>query len=673
MEEGIRDTSKRNATIAAAVMHWATRASAIVVCLAIATTCERRDPPGVEAGTPHAPSANTSSASTAKRTNLTAVRELERSSSALALGRMGDETVAILADEDDAKLRVMKLPEARELASAKLDGVPGHVLVGDDGTIWIAVRDADLVQSFTLSCIENTSECALAEGLRIRTAKEPLALALADDRALFVVSSWGRELARHALPSGEKIEATPLAREARAVLVSKDKRRLVIAHAAGSIVTTVSLSPGLPTREHHLDFRDHHLDETASLVIGDEPRFAGQGFALTRASGRVIAPMVLVYPGDPVPSSGYGSLESPYFPNEPVLWGLADASEDEPPKLRVRHAVLPADKHRSSVERASSPKATPPCLLPRAAASDETRGSILVACAGIDQLLELDAADAPLATSELRRWHLPSGPSAIAIDPRTHDAWVWSDLDRKLSRIVLGSTGVEPDAGKAFVSIHDADASIAIARDTPLDPDWERGRRLFHSSLAPDGRACASCHPDARTDGLTWSSPKGPLQTPILAGRLPSTGPFGWFGESPAVEAHLKLTFARLGARSLDDADLRAIATYATRARTYLSARLRTAEENRGRQIFDSIEAGCAMCHQDGGLKGDGSQRDVGTGGTFDTPSLRFVGGTAPYMHDGRYATLREMFDRTEGKMGRTRHLGEKDMLALLAYLRSLE
>ncbi|MDC3960445.1 c-type cytochrome [Polyangium jinanense] len=654
-------------------MHWATRAFAIVVCLAVATTCERRDPPGVEAGTPSAPSANVSasSAKAAKRTSLTPVREMERSSSALALGRIGDETVAILADEDDAKLRVMKLPEVRELASAKLAGVPGHVLVGDDGTIWIAVRDADLVQSFTLTCSANGSECALAEGARIQTAKEPLALALAD-RALFVVSNWGRELARHALPSGEKVEATPLAREARAVLVSKDGRRLVIAHAAGSIVTTVSLSPGLPTREHHLDFRDHHLDESASIVIGDEPRFAGQGFALARAGDGVIVPMVLVYPGDPVPSSGYGSLESPYFPNEPVLVALADSSEDAPPKLRVRREVLPADKPRSGVERASSPK-TPPCLLPRAAAADEARGSILVACAGIDQLLEIDATDAPLATSELRRWHLPSGPSAIAIDPRTHDAWVWSALDRKLTRIVLGSPGAQPDAGKAVVSIHDADASTAVASDTPLDPDWERGRRLFHGSLAPDGRACASCHPDGRTDGLTWSSPKGPLQTPMLAGRLSATAPFGWVGDSPAVEAHLKLTLDRLGARSLDDADLRALTTYATRARTNLSARRRTAEENRGRQIFDSVEAGCAMCHQDGGLRGDGSQRDVGTGGTFDTPSLRFVGGTAPYMHDGRYATLREMFVRTEGQMGRTRHLGEKDMLALLAYLRSLE
>jgi cytochrome c peroxidase len=56
----------------------------------------------------------------------------------------------------------------------------------------------------------------------------------------------------------------------------------------------------------------------------------------------------------------------------------------------------------------------------------------------------------------------------------------------------------------------------------------------------------------------------------------------------------------------------------------------------------------------------------------FDTPSLRFVGGTAPYFHDGRYASLRALLVGADGAMGHTKQLSDDDLAALEAYLRSL-
>ena len=49
-----------------------------------------------------------------------------------------------------------------------------------------------------------------------------------------------------------------------------------------------------------------------------------------------------------------------------------------------------------------------------------------------------------------------------------------------------------------------------------------------------------------------------------------------------------------------------------------------------------------------------------------------FVGGTAPYFHDGRYASLRSLLIDADGKMGKTRHLSKDDLDALEAYMRSL-
>ena len=37
----------------------------------------------------------------------------------------------------------------------------------------------------------------------------------------------------------------------------------------------------------------------------------------------------------------------------------------------------------------------------------------------------------------------------------------------------------------------------------------------------------------------------------------------------------------------------------------------------------------------------------------FDTPSLQFVGGTAPYFHDGRYPTLIDLLDANDEQIRR--------------------
>jgi cytochrome c peroxidase len=78
-----------------------------------------------------------------------------------------------------------------------------------------------------------------------------------------------------------------------------------------------------------------------------------------------------------------------------------------------------------------------------------------------------------------------------------------------------------------------------------------------------------------------------------------------------------------------------------------------TTQENRGRQIFMTGPAqgggGCIACHvpptfslaansQSNGL-------DAGETRIFKSPSLKNIGVTGPYMHDGRFATLEQVVD----------------------------
>ena len=50
----------------------------------------------------------------------------------------------------------------------------------------------------------------------------------------------------------------------------------------------------------------------------------------------------------------------------------------------------------------------------------------------------------------------------------------------------------------------------------------------------------------------------------------------------------------------------------------------------------------------------------------------RLVGGSAPYYHDGRYATLDDLLRGADGAMGHTAQLSDADRGALVAYLKSL-
>lgn len=53
----------------------------------------------------------------------------------------------------------------------------------------------------------------------------------------------------------------------------------------------------------------------------------------------------------------------------------------------------------------------------------------------------------------------------------------------------------------------------------------------------------------------------------------------------------------------------------------------------------------CAACHQPSGAFVDHRVHDVGSGGTFKTPTLINANFSAPYFHDGRYKTYSEVID----------------------------
>jgi mono/diheme cytochrome c family protein len=230
----------------------------------------------------------------------------------------------------------------------------------------------------------------------------------------------------------------------------------------------------------------------------------------------------------------------------------------------------------------------------------------------------------------------------------------------------------------------------ALERVPPRGPDAlvARGRSLFYQTdnqgiatwkegCIRGGLACASCHIDGRDDGMTWQLERGPRQTPMLAGRLLGTAPYGWEGDRSTLQGHIVEAIHRFHGKGLDSGDLDALAAYVTSIPPPSFKALDRAAADRGARIF--AVAGCVGCHiASDELFTDTERHDVHSGGRpnpsalFDTPSLLYVGGTAPYFHDGRYATLDELLDKTNGTMGATAQLSAQQRRDLVTYLESI-
>ena len=393
-------------------------------------------------------------------------------------------------------------------------------------------------------------------------------------------------------------------------------------------------------------------------------RTGAQGYALASitlpgADGapgpeRVLEPMVTVDPGDPaVPSAAYYGPTFDGVPKEAPFVSAVNPARRE----AIGTHVLASDAGFTARE----------CLLPRAAAVRTKSTSLLVACFGIDAVLELDALAVDPSRAERRRFDVPPGLDGIAVDDRTDRAVVFSQLAGSVSVVALGDK--HPKPATIALDYHPAPALAAAAR----------GRQLFYRTddvrISVDGLACASCHIDGRDDAITWKTPMGPRQTPMLAGRLEGTQPYGWEGNRATLADYVGNTVTNLGGKGLQQVELVDLTAFLhTMPAPPSAAPVDIAD--RGRLLFEGPALGCAGCHR-GGAGTDRSVHDLAasatpSGDAFDTPSLRFVAGSAPYFHDGRYPTLEALLADPADKMADTASLSDADRAALAAYLRTL-
>jgi mono/diheme cytochrome c family protein len=254
------------------------------------------------------------------------------------------------------------------------------------------------------------------------------------------------------------------------------------------------------------------------------------------------------------------------------------------------------------------------------------------------------------------------------------------DLDMMMPIDMAEHAAVDPFMGSMLgLILPDVAHPVGDLPVSALPADVYRGRALFHAAgdhriaLPGTGASCASCHTEGRTDGRTWRFDDMPRQVPSLAGSVSATTPLTWTGEVATVLDEVHTTSdSRMGGSGLTDGEAMDVAAYVDWTRATIPPAEDAALVAEGEALFHDGAVGCTACHS-GTERTDGYTWPILDATPLDTPALRGLTASAPYMHDASARTLRDVLELgRDGTMGNTGHLTDAQMDALAAYLRTL-
>ncbi len=287
------------------------------------------------------------------------------------------------------------------------------------------------------------------------------------------------------------------------------------------------------------------------------------------------------------------------------------------------------------------------------------------------------------------------GPTGIALSKDGRRAFVHTAFDHEV--VVVERN---PSATTREGRLRIAARIRAGSRPDWLTPEVDRGRTLFNDGVSATmtvpggmGVSCASCHPEGRDDGHDWLFVEGARNTPLLVtGFLGQTAPFHWDGTITDFHDLQRIVTERMGGQTLPESDFQAILAYLESPAELEPDNPHrsedgtlTAQQARGRDLFMG-KAGCIGCHT-GPTTTDNRNYDVGVVDptdicnfadiecAFQTPSLRHVYTSGPWLHTGEARDLRERFDPqlNEGdRHGNVSNLSPDEIDDLIAYLKTL-
>ncbi|MBN1362025.1 MAG: hypothetical protein JW993_15625 [Sedimentisphaerales bacterium] len=299
------------------------------------------------------------------------------------------------------------------------------------------------------------------------------------------------------------------------------------------------------------------------------------------------------------------------------------------------------------------------------------------------------------STSRSARRFLDAGYCAQDIP---NDLTFLAGLRRRVKLQGKGPRGVAVVGPKGYVAEYFSDSVAVVdlganAREQttsiPLGPartmtEIRRGEMAFNDASHALGgwHSCASCHlDDGRANALNWDllndgvlNPKN-AKSLLLAHATPPAMVTGVRANAEiAVRSGIRYVQFAVAPRETAEAMDAYLKSLKPVASPCLVEGKMSEAAREGEVLFR--KAGCTRCHA-GPLYTDLARHDVGTGTddetntSYDTPTLVEAWRTAPYLHDGRAATIEQVLTtfNPADKHGRTSILGEEEISHLAAYV----
>ena len=201
---------------------------------------------------------------------------------------------------------------------------------------------------------------------------------------------------------------------------------------------------------------------------------------------------------------------------------------------------------------------------------------------------------------------------------------------------------------------------LSCYKEAPQEDDLiAKGRELFRSvALSADGQtSCETCHPGGHMDNRKWHFPAihdstngqpDSLRTLTLWGIAETGPPYLWNASRMDLHNVTRLYVDTIMGGSATDEEVEALVAY-QKSLKFPKNPWRNTDgsltdaQARGKRIYET-KGFCTPCHP-APSGTTGKPKDIGTGGVFKTPGLRFMFEQGPYFHDGRSATLGDVIE----------------------------
>ncbi len=231
------------------------------------------------------------------------------------------------------------------------------------------------------------------------------------------------------------------------------------------------------------------------------------------------------------------------------------------------------------------------------------------------------------------------------------------------------------------VNLADGQIRPVTLNENRMESRIDKGERIFNDATYcfQNWQSCNGCHPgDARADGLNWDLLNDGIGNPkntksLLYSHV--TPPAMISGIREIAEMAVRAGFTHIQFTEIPDDYAICVDQYLKSLRPVPSPWLidgkLSEKAERGKKVFEELN--CGYCHSGPyftDLKMHRIGEDIEFEKGWDTPTLIEVWRTAPYLFDGRAATMKDVYEIHNH--GIEKEISEKEIEELVEYVNSL-